>query len=368
MDKVKNIAHKLNPTHHSNDSTTTRLPPQEQTILITGASGFVAAHVLTAFLKAGYNVRGTVRSASSADAVLRTHVEYTSQLTFAIVPDISAPGAFDDAVKDVHGIIHTASPFQMSVEDNERDLLRPAIAGTKNLVQAAAAHAPLVQRIVITSSFAAIIDMGRADGGAGYVYTEKDWNPCSYADAIAGPGPVAYCASKAFAEKAAWDFVADEKNKAKFDIATICPPMIYGPVDHAVTDLNKLNTSSADIWRFMNGSATEIGDTGFPLFADVRDVALAHLRAYEIPEAGGQRFAITSGNFTYEDVCTILREEYPNLRSKVPDPSASSKKEGLPGLSNEKAKKVLGLQFRNLKETIKDTADSLIKLEKEAGR
>ena len=36
----------------------------------------------------------------------------------------------------------------------------------------------------------------------------------------------AYRVSKTLAEKAAWDFVKDPANKAKFDVVTVNPPMV----------------------------------------------------------------------------------------------------------------------------------------------
>lgn len=75
-----------------------------QTVLVTGGSGFVAAHVLNAFLDRGYNVRTTVRSQSSVDKVKKSHGHYGDQLSFAIVPDVQTPGAFDEAVKGVQGV------------------------------------------------------------------------------------------------------------------------------------------------------------------------------------------------------------------------------------------------------------------------
>ena len=142
--------------------------------------------------------------------------------------------------------------------------------------------------------------------------------------------------------------------------------MVYGPCDHVVPDLNKLNTSSADVYRFINGSTKEPGDTSFPLCVDVRDVGEAHLKAYEVPEAGGQRFPTTCGNFTYQRVCDIIREEFPELREKVP--------EGTPGapyppsfdMSVEITRKVLGIEFIGLKQCIVDTVKSLLELEKAA--
>jgi hypothetical protein len=47
--------------------------------------------------------------------------------------------------------------------------------------------------------------------------------------------------------------------------------MVYGPLDHHVNDMAKLNTSSADIYRLFNGSEKQVPDTSFWAFADVRD-------------------------------------------------------------------------------------------------
>jgi nucleoside-diphosphate-sugar epimerase len=79
-------------------------------------------------------------------------------------------------------VIHTASPFVMSVEDNERDLLNPAVHGTTSVLTSVQKFAPNVKRVVITSSFASIVDMDKGPR-PGYTYTEEDWNPVTYATA-----------------------------------------------------------------------------------------------------------------------------------------------------------------------------------------
>jgi hypothetical protein len=86
-----------------------------QTVLITGASGFIAAHVVQQFLEAGYNFRATVRSEKTAAKVRKTHKKYGNALSFAIVPDLAAPGAFDEAVKGVDGAGIVDSVFLDSV-------------------------------------------------------------------------------------------------------------------------------------------------------------------------------------------------------------------------------------------------------------
>lgn len=73
-------------------------------ILVTGVSGFIAAHAVIALLDGGYQVRGTVRSEKSAEKVRKTYSAYSNKFSVAVVPDMSAKNAFDEAVKDIHGV------------------------------------------------------------------------------------------------------------------------------------------------------------------------------------------------------------------------------------------------------------------------
>jgi nucleoside-diphosphate-sugar epimerase len=75
-----------------------------KTVLITGGSGFVAAHILNSFLSRGYNVKTTVRSEASAEKIKKSRSKYISQLSFVIVPDVATPGGHDEAVKGVDGV------------------------------------------------------------------------------------------------------------------------------------------------------------------------------------------------------------------------------------------------------------------------
>jgi nucleoside-diphosphate-sugar epimerase len=68
-------------------------------VLVTGANGYIAARTVEAFLKAGYSVRGTVRSKPSARGLLDALPEYADRLEIVEVPDITVPGAYDEAVK-----------------------------------------------------------------------------------------------------------------------------------------------------------------------------------------------------------------------------------------------------------------------------
>lgn len=281
------------------------------------------------------------------------------------MPDIEAPGAFGEVVKNVDGIIHVASPFHYPVENNERDLFFPAKNGTLRVLEAAEASGnKRIERVVITSSFAAILDVPQ-----GYrpdkVYTEADWNPISWEEAKVANGPVAYCASKVFAEKAAWEWV--KQRNPTFTLSTLCPPMVFGPNTHYVSSLNALNTSSANIWGLIDGTTKDVPYTGFPAFADVRDLAEAHRRAFELQQAAGQRYIITTSAFTNQQICDIVRDEYPQLRDRVPVGNTGETLPSMYCVDNTKATEQLGLKWTPLRETVKASVDSLLQLEKKLG-
>jgi nucleoside-diphosphate-sugar epimerase len=147
----------------------------------------------------GYHVRAAVRSQSKASSLPKS-----DKLELITVPDIVAPGAYQDAIKNVTSVIHCASPFHFKVTSNEKDLLIPAREGTLNMLRAAAKE-PSVKRVVITSSFAALNQLGQdpyADPPV--VYDESVWNPVTWEEALKGVPRMGYQASKKYAELAAF--------------------------------------------------------------------------------------------------------------------------------------------------------------------
>jgi nucleoside-diphosphate-sugar epimerase len=205
----------------SSSSTVSFLNMTGELVFITGANGFVGAHVLRELLSKGYRARVAVRSQAKADDVARVNPQHKNQIeSYVIVPDITAPGAFDQAIQgSVDYVMHVASPFTYDIKDNKKDLLLPAVEGTKNILQAASTQKS-IKRVIITSSFAAMVDTSKGLR-PGYTYTEKDWNPATWDEACKSENPgFVYCASKKFAEAEAWDFVKNKK--PSFDIATMC--------------------------------------------------------------------------------------------------------------------------------------------------
>ena len=147
-------------------------------ILLTGGSGFIAAHILEQLLQQGHSVVTTVRSEDKAQKIREAYKDAGDKLDIAIVPDIAREDAFDEVVKTpgLEAVLHTASPFHFNWTDPKRELVDPAVIGTTAILRALHRSAPSVKRVVITSSFASIIDEAHLDDPA-TVYDEKHWNP-----------------------------------------------------------------------------------------------------------------------------------------------------------------------------------------------
>ncbi|KAL4927618.1 mitochondrial 37S ribosomal protein bS1m [Aspergillus undulatus] len=327
-------------------------------VLLTGGSGFIAAHTLDQLLERGFDVVTTVRSEEKGDKILAAHPNTPKEkLSYVIVKDIAQDGAFDEAVKSnppFDYVLHTASPFHFNVQDPVKDFLDPAIKGTTGILKAIKANAPNVKRVVITSSFAAIVN-GKKHAK---VYSEENWNPVTWAEGLNSANT--YRASKTFAEKAAWDFIENEN--PNFDIATINPPLVLGPVVHYLTSLDAINTSNARISNLVRGQNKEsLPPTGVFLWVDVRDVALAHIRAIEVPDAGAKRYFVTAGYYTNKDILDIIRDAYPELGDRLPPKdSPSDLPKDVYGFDNSRSVQLLGIKYRSMKESVVDTVKTLL--------
>ncbi|KAI5923673.1 ketoreductase [Camillea tinctor] len=332
-----------------------------QRILVTGGSGFIATHVIDVLVKGGYSVLTTVRSESKGQ---RLQAAYSAdKLDFAIVPDISVVGAFDQVCKTggFDAVLHVASPFHYNVRDPKKDLIDPAVVGTTGILRSIKDHCPNVKRVVVTSSFAAILDFALVQAGVVKTWSEKDWNPMGIDDAQASP-MIAYAVSKVLAEKAAWDFV--EKEKPGFTLTTITPPLVYGPATQGLSSLSSVNTSNQVMADLVSGKYKDgMPPTGIPLWVDVRDVALAHVRSLERPAAVGKRFFTVAGHHSHRDLLRIVRDNFPELREKLPESGGEPSKD-LPswGYDNSSASEVLGIKWTTFEKSTVDTVKSLLEI------
>lgn len=337
------------------------------TVLLTGANGFVAATILRKLLERGHTVVGTVRSESKTTFLKNQYKSAvdSDKLKFAIVEDITVPGAFDEVLRayqfDV--VLHTSSPFTFNITDIDKELLQPAVQGTTGILDSVHRVAPSVKRVVITSSFASVVNRGNG-AAPGKVYSEADWNPTTREEGLKDVGS-GYYASKTLAERAAWDFVK-EKNPS-FTLTALCPPMVYGPPEQEVPSIPKLNTSSFDIYDIFNG--TRDPSYGVWIWVDVRDLAEAHVVALDAPVAANQRYIISQGNYSPQMIVDYVWKHYPErAAAKAVNKQTPGKyypDEGVYSVDTSKSVKELGIKYKTFDEMLKDTLKRFEELEAE---
>jgi nucleoside-diphosphate-sugar epimerase len=334
----------------------------EDLVLVTGGSGFVATHCIDQLLRAGYNVRATVRSLSREPEVRATLKSISAPrpgaLTF-IATDLRADMGWAEAAAGCRYVLHVASPFPPHAPKHEDELIVPAREGALRVLRAARDAG--AERVVMTSSFAAI---GYGHKPRTALFTEADWTD------LTGPGVATYPKSKTIAERAAWDFIAREGGK--LELTVVNPVGIFGPVlsaDYAPSILL--------VKRLLDGAVPACPRLSFGT-VDVRDVADIHLRAMTNPAANGERFlALAGDSISLLEVARILKKHMGTAARRVPTrempdwivrlmahfvsdmkmiaPEVGKQK----NISNEKARRILGWRPRSDQESIIATAESL---------
>jgi nucleoside-diphosphate-sugar epimerase len=99
-------------------------------------------------------------------------------------------------------------------------------------------------------------------------------------------------------------------------------------------------------------------------FVDVRDVALAHVRAMTVPEAGGKRFYVVGGFFSNPRLAAIIRDRFPQLEDRLPPADTP---DDFPDDHFEcdvsRSREVLGLDYTSLEKSVADTVESILRFE-----
>lgn len=271
-------------------------------VTVTGASGFIAKHVVLQLLNEGYHVRGTVRSparGAEVAAAVRPHLAEPAgleeRLTFVAL-DLGHDAGWSEAVAGAAALVHTASPFPLEEPKNADELVRPAVDGTLRALRAA--HEAGVSRVVLTSSIAAV-SYGELPTGRS-VYDESDWTDPEARTATP------YIRSKTLAERAAWRFVETEAPELR--LTAINPGFVLGPpLD------DRFGTSLKVVQRLLAAKDPALPDIHFPT-VDVRDVAAAHVLALERPETGGKRILTAARTLSLVDIARAVKAAAPGRR------------------------------------------------------
>jgi nucleoside-diphosphate-sugar epimerase len=330
-------------------------------VLVTGGSGYMASWIIKMLLEDGISVNATVRDPLDEKKInhLTAMAKGSPGKLKFFKADLLDSGSFDEAMRGCELVIHTASPFFLTHTNNpEKELLKPALEGTRNVLETAKRNSS-VKRVVLTSSVVAIFgdnaDLKFTPGG---VFNENGWNQTS----SAGHQPYPY--SKTIAEKEAW-IIAKEQDQ--WDLVTLNPGWILGPSLSKRVD----SLSISMMIQFGNGTYKMGGPKILNGIVDVRDVASAHIKAGFTPTASG-RHILVSGVASLLDLADILRkyfgEAYPFPGREVPKfifwilapmfgftRKYVSRNVGFPvRFDNSYSKEDLGMKYIPVEQTVKD--------------
>lgn len=290
--------------------------------MITGGNGAIGYEVLLHTLRAGYTVRAVVRTQAKADLILNApsvqalDAETRKRLSFALVPDLLDPKAYDEALQDVLYVIHVASPIPKGKSnDLEVDLVQPAITGTMNMLKAA--EKASVKRVVVTSSVVGQItfEVYAADNIPG-TYDEKTRTP-NVSGPYANEG-AAYVASKTLALNAAEEWKRAEQRR--IELVHVHPSLVLGRMELAQNLEEVLSGSStgralAQILE-KEGLAPPVISSNT---CSIDDVAEVHARALNSNVPDGQSLVVvgnTPDGSVWESGKDVIAKAFPEAVKK----------------------------------------------------
>ncbi|TFK62519.1 NAD(P)-binding protein, partial [Pluteus cervinus] len=331
---------------------------------VTGVSGFIAGHVALAFLEAGYRVRGYSNRTARAEKLKKLNqVINVPGLEFTQIDDV-ATDDFTEALKDVDILVHVASP--LAGKGSVDETLTSAVNGTLNALKQAVAAG--IEKIVVTSSIAAVYTPGTGRAFDGGIISDSQWGQITREEvhAHASDDFFVYASSKILAERAVWKFAQENP---QVDIATVLPSFVYGPFPEHFplpSSPNALGTNRI-VFNLISG---EVPIPSSPFVVDVRDVAKAHVLALSVPRVpeGGdleqKRFLVASSVYTWRDAAADLKKSRPGLKILSPEDIPA-----LPGnfstVDTTRAREVLGIkEWITPKKTVEDAVDSLVEAQK----
>ncbi|KAL6872836.1 hypothetical protein J3F83DRAFT_713311 [Trichoderma novae-zelandiae] len=332
-------------------------------ILLTGATGMIGFRTLVFLLEAGYQVRAAVRNQAGFDRIsqLKPVAPYAAQLSSIVVPDITVPGAYDEAVKGVGYIVHVASPLASNAPpgiDYDSYMIQPAIHGTVGILESAI-KTTSVKRIVITGSIMSITTPA-ALGSGEYINGKSSVQIQHFTKESRSPtihGPFtnvvdAYAASKSAAFNETKRFVAEKT--PQFDIIHVLPLYVIGRDDTVTTAEQIVKGTNKILMNPLLGTPRP-PIPGAPVHLD--DVARLHVLSLDPKVEGNQDFLAGSHSlepFDWRDSINIIKKHFPQA---VAD--GVFKFEGVEQLvtlktqvDSTKAEKVFGFKFKRFEEQV----------------
>ena len=335
----------------------------EETVLVTGGTGFVASHIILQLLADGAIVRATVRSLNNKAKVqplLDLQTRYPGRLEL-FEADLLKDGSFDAAMAGCSVVYHVASPFKLpeKIKDGQTEMVDPALKGCRNVLMSIN-RTRSVARVVMTSTIGAIF------GDYIDVYAMRNRTLSEdYFNTTSNVKNNPYHYSKVLAEKEAWKM---NGKQSRWSLVTINPGMILGP---SITPASESGSLFLLDEMFKGYFFYGMPDLSLAC-VDVREVAAAHIRAARNPDAHGRYIVAEDHTRTFVEIAGFARRvhakpyllpswQIPNGVVRVIGPLFGLTQEYMSNhlgirfaLDNRRSQSELGIVYRPIGDTIAD--------------
>ncbi|CAE6480935.1 unnamed protein product [Rhizoctonia solani] len=320
-------------------------------VLLTGANGYYAVYVIKDLLERGYTVVGTVRSEPKGEDLVKLFFSYPGKFSYAVVPDIVKPGAFDQVLKQGHfdAVAHAASPVVVP-GGTIQDFVRPAIDGTVGILESIKAHGSTVKRVVITSSVVTALSFQKAK--------QTSWNE-DIVKLVEEKGEnlpelMLYIYSKTLAEKAAWKWWSENEKHVNWDLATVNPCLMLGAPIHSVTSRDQL-TSTNSAFSTISAPHEDLSERPWAII-HVRDAAAIHSALFERQgSVSGRRVLLAGSEPSWQDTYDAL-SGFSGVPKGAPGVGTTTDV-GSPNWDTTFARELLGGKFIGTKDMLVETEE-----------
>lgn len=344
-------------------STQTQTVSKGETVLITGASGWLGSHIAEVALEHGLSVRLASRSQSKIQPLVDAlSSKYSSaRVSVAIVEDFAADGAYDDAVSSskngpdghghgqVTGIVHAASDVTFS--DDYDSVVGSSLKGYESVL-AAAKKAPQIKRVIFTSSSVALGLPNVNNPSSPQHLTPSSWNDAAVTaaqDASKRNAFLVYAASKVITERRVWEFVS--QHKPHFTVNVVNPNFIMG------AKVPGFQYGSTGHWlreTLIKGDMTMADMLGPQYHVDAYDTALLHVLALTREDIQNERILAFGDRFTWSQLIDLVKEVRPDLE-KYPDKTEKTDAVDNTTIDTTRSKEILKEYggFKDLRHSVK---------------
>ncbi|EHK19437.1 uncharacterized protein TRIVIDRAFT_156331 [Trichoderma virens Gv29-8] len=285
----------------------------ESLVFITGATGYIGTHLIGDVLKAGHRVRVAVRSQEKFQSIKELYPSAADKIGFAVVPDMSQPSAYQDALKDVNYVFHLAGAMVDKGTELERDFVDPAVNGSLSILESAKRE-PSIRKVSIVSSFLSLMPMDgvmqnpfhiKANTGKKFPVDFK----IAFPEGLPGQ-LLKYQTGKIVGHQAYRDWI--KKENPKFTVVSVHPSQVFGPslVQKSASELSGVNFL---MWMTLQSDGPPM--TPY-LMVDVRDVSLALARIIDADVPSGTELPITGPLYTWKQYASFIKSKYRTLAIK----------------------------------------------------